>query len=234
MEWTEKLLRDIVEWDVSTWRKAIFCWDRRIDGLPGGAAGRRALEIGARGGGVTMYLARKGFDCVCSDRGETFADAKRLHAEYGVSDRVAYADADAAALPFEDAGFDVVAFKSVLGSVGKNRQDEKIDAAMAEALRVLKPGGMLLFAENLKATRVHLYLRRRLNRWGSAWNYLSLERMRALLAPLEELELHTYGFWGCFWKDHPLTRAADALCCRRNPSRRHYMCYGAGTKPETK
>ena len=92
--------------------------------------------------------------------------------------------------------------------------------------------GVLFFAENLCATRLHLYLRRKLNRWGKAWNYLSLARMQELLVPFRLAEFHTYGLVGCFWKDHALTKALDALLCGQKPSARHYMCYGVAEKPE--
>jgi len=123
-----------------------------------------------------------------------------------------------------------VAFKSVLGAVGRDGNDERIGAAVGEMLRVLKPGGRLLFAENLKGTRLHSALRRWLVPWGSSWNYISLERMRAFLVGFSEVEMHTYGFFGCFLKDHPLTRKADEALCRRDPSPRHYMCYGMARK----
>ena len=230
MEWNRKLLQDIISWDINTWKRALFCWDAHMDALLP-APGLRVLEIGARGGGVSLYFARKGWQCVCSDRGENFAEAAALHDAYGVSEQVTYVDADCTALPFPEASFDAVVFKSVLGSIGKNGEDARIDAAMAEMLRVLKPGGTLFFAENLAATRMHLSLRRRFNRWGAAWNYLTLARIRTLLANFDAPQLHTYGFWGCFLKDHPLTRVADALCCRKDPSARHYMCYGIAKKP---
>lgn len=231
MEWNGELLRDIVAWDVSTWQKAIFCWDAYIDAHLPNCEHLQVLEIGARGGGVSLYFAQKGFRVACSDCGDRFEEAQALHARYGVTSAITYIDADCTALPFEAETFDAVAFKSVLGSIGKNKQDEKIVAAMAEIERVLKPGGTLFFAENLEATPFHLYLRRKVNRWGAAWNYVSLPRMAELLSNFSPVELHTYGFWGCFLKDHPITRTADRWMCRKSPSHRHYMCYGVAKKP---
>ncbi len=230
MEWSDKLLRDVIEWDIATWRKAVQYWDRYTDEHLPDPSAKTLLEIGARGGGVTLMFALKGFECTCSDKGETFEQARALHAEYGVSARVTYVDADALALPFPDASFDAVVFKSVLGAIGRSGHDENIDAAIAELYRVLKPGGVLLFAENMRATRLHAALRRRFKRWGNSWNYATPERMRALLARFAALDLHTYGCFSCFRMDHPLTRRADELLCRKDPSPRHYMAYGAAEK----
>lgn len=229
IEWNDQLLRDVVEWDVSTWRKAVWYWDRFVDErLP--LAEPSLLEIGARGGGVTLMFALKGFACTCTDKGESFEQARALHRARGVAGLVTYADADALALPFADESFDVVVFKSVLGAIGRSGHGERMEAAVAEVLRVLKPGGTLLFAENLQGTWLHRALRRRFKRWGTSWNYPTPERMRGLLAGFSRVELHTYGCFGCLWRDHLLTRKADELLCRRDPSPRHYMCYGAAVK----
>ena len=230
IQWNEKLLRDIVEWDVSTWRKAVRYWDRYVDDRLLPTEGRMLLEIGAGGGGVTLMFALKGFACTCTDKGKDFGQARALHEAYGVAGRVTYADVDALALPFANASFDVVVFKSVLGAISRDGHRERAEAAVAEMLRVLKPGGALLFAENLLGTRLHRGLRRRFKRWGTSWNYVTLERMGELLAAFDEVDLHSYGYFSAFFREHPLGRKADELLCRRDPSPRHYMCYGVGRK----
>ena len=53
----------------------------------------------------------------------------------------------ATALPFPDASFDAVVFQLVLCSI------DDVAAALAEARRVLRPDGMLLYVEHIRHTR---------------------------------------------------------------------------------
>ncbi len=59
--------------------------------------------------------------------------------------------ADATALPFPDAGFDTVVFCFVLCTVPREGK------AVAEAVRVLRPGGRLVYVEHVKSS--HLAVR---------------------------------------------------------------------------
>lgn len=127
--------------------------------------GASALEVGAREGGLSLYLAQKGFHVVCSDVENPQAMAKGRHENHGVQHLVSYASADATRLPFDDCRFDVVAFKSILGTIGRNGQIEQQAKAISEIHRVLKPGGILLFAENLAGTALHRFFRK-MTKWG--------------------------------------------------------------------
>src|SRR5262245_44537097 len=107
-------LADIVTWDIANWSKALAFWERssRIH-----AADARALEFGTGGGGLSLWLAHKGFRVICSDVAGPDQRAKELHARYGMNDRIEYQVVDATNIPFQ-AEFDIVCFKSVLGAVG--------------------------------------------------------------------------------------------------------------------
>jgi len=101
----------------------------------------RALEIGAGTGYFTLNLMQEGVIAsgVCTDVSPGMLEALRANAErLGLA--VETVAADAAALPFEDGGFDLVLGHAVLHHL------PELERAFAEFMRVLRPGGVLLFA----------------------------------------------------------------------------------------
>jgi len=101
----------------------------------------RSLEIGSGTGYFTLNLMQEGVigTGVCTDVSPGMLDALRANAErLGLTvDTVA---CDAAELPFDDAGFDLVLGHAVLHHL------PELGRAFAEFERVLRPGGVLLFA----------------------------------------------------------------------------------------
>ncbi len=95
---------------------------------------------------------------ICSDIENPQATAQVRHKRHNVQHLISYVAADATNLPFADRRFDVVAFKSILGTIGRNDQRDSTGKAISEIYRVLKPGGILLFAENLTGTALHRLL----------------------------------------------------------------------------
>lgn len=95
-----------------------------------GAAGRVAPD--GRVVGVDISVASLAF-------------CRRVAAEEGLETRMAFAAADAVALPFPDATFDAAVCRSVLMYV------ERKDAAVRELARVLKPGGRVSVFEPINA-----------------------------------------------------------------------------------
>jgi SAM-dependent methyltransferase len=101
----------------------------------------RALEIGAGTGYFTLNLMQEGVigEAVCTDVSPGMLDALRGNAErLGLEPETAVCDA--AALPFDDASFDLVLGHAVLHHL------PELDRSFAEFRRVLRPGGLLLFA----------------------------------------------------------------------------------------
>jgi SAM-dependent methyltransferase len=227
-------LKDYLQWDIDTWKHALYHWDVVLEHhLPGPGCGE-ALDLGARDGGLSLYLAEKGFRVVCSDlRGPT-DDARKLHARYGLADRVTYQAINATDIPFGDERFDVVIFKSVLGGVGTSLDYSAMQVATREVCRVLKPGGLLLFAENQLGSRFHQKARSLFVPWGKYWYYVSLQEIEDLLADFSSYEARTYGFLSCIRKDFAPFVALDRLICRSPRSSRHYMAYGHAVKERAK
>jgi 2-polyprenyl-6-hydroxyphenyl methylase/3-demethylubiquinone-9 3-methyltransferase len=107
---------------------------RLIPAAPGPLA--RLLDIGCGGGLLAPHVA--GYRHVGVDLSER---ALNVAASHGVEP----VRADAAALPFADAAFDVVVAGEVLEHV------EDLDRVVAEALRVLRPGGTFV-CDTINAT----------------------------------------------------------------------------------
>jgi len=96
--------------------------------------GDRVLDIGSAAGAITHFLSTFGCDCVGVDlSAEGIARARRRFPE------LRFEVADATSLPFPDASFD----KAVAADVTEHLDEQTLRAALAECMRVLKPGGTL-------------------------------------------------------------------------------------------
>lgn len=224
------LMRDIVGWDVRTWSAAIGFWDRVL-GSPDAALD--CLELGAGPGGPSLWLALKGHRVVCSNRANTRAQASPLHERYELPGSIQYRDIDATSIPYEN-HFDVIVFKSVLGGVGSDGGAAQA-LAIAQIHKALKPGGRLLFAENVRGTVWHRIIRAFANRARrAAWRYVSYAELRTLLGVFAGHELHSTGVLAVFGfseAQRTLLAAADERGFNRiTPARWRYMGYGVAWK----
>jgi SAM-dependent methyltransferase len=221
-----QFMRDVVAWDVRTWSTAVLFWEAV---LPTGRT-LRGLELGAGPGGPSLWLALRGNEVLCTNWKDTEAHARPLHERYGASG-ISYQDVDATDIPFENE-FDVIVFKSVIGGVG-TKADQ--DAAMRGIYRALKPGGTLLFAENLRATVLHRLARAIAYRVrGSSWRYVTLKELRPHLERYSSHEIRTTGFLAMFgWREsqrQALAAADERVFNRLVPRSWHYVSYGTATK----
>jgi len=228
LERDSALVRDIVTWDVRTWSTAVVYWDRVL-GTP--EKPLRCLEIGAGPGGPSLWLALQGHDVLCTNWQATREQAAPLHDQYGVSDRIEYTDVDATAIPYENE-FDLIVFKSVIGGVGDR---DAQDRAMEGIHRALKPGGRLLFAENLRGTVFHRLVRAIAYRVrGTSWRYVTVKELQPHLARYSSHDLRTTGFLAMFGlrerQRDTLAAADDAVFNRLLPRSWHYVSYGTAIK----
>ena len=226
----QKLI-DYFEWDVYTWSRSISCWNKffLINPLNANAI---ALEIGGRRGGLSLYLAKElSVSTICSDIYNPAEKARDLHLKYSVQNLITYDKQDCLNLSFPDCSFDVIIFKSVIGALGSPEAQER---AISEIYRCLKPGGVLLFAENAKSTCLHNFLRKKFNEWSANyWYYPSFNEMNSYLSDFSQIEIHSNGLIAIFFKNRYLKKIAeilDTFLVRISPVKFHYVIFGTAVK----
>lgn len=97
---------------------------------------RDVLDLGCGAGFLSNYLAARGHSVTGIDTTTENLVVAKLH---DATRRVAYQRGDATALPFADASFDVVCAMDLIEHV------ENPQTLVAEASRVLRPGGRFVF-----------------------------------------------------------------------------------------
>lgn len=101
--------------------------------------GMRVLDLAAGTGTSSAAIAKHGAQVVAADFSEgMLAEGRKRHAG---NDLIEFVFADATALPFEDDSFDAATISYGLRNVNDPRK------ALAEMLRVVKPGGRVVIAE---------------------------------------------------------------------------------------
>jgi demethylmenaquinone methyltransferase/2-methoxy-6-polyprenyl-1,4-benzoquinol methylase len=117
-------------------------WRRIVARLVAAKPGDLVLDIAAGTGTSSRAFTESGARCVACDfsLGMLRAGRRRASAR-GPAERVTFAAGDALALPFADGVFDVVTISFGLRNVAAP------DNALAEMLRVTKPGGRLVICE---------------------------------------------------------------------------------------
>ncbi len=139
----------------------------------------RVLEIGAGTGLNVGHYPSTADEVVLSEPVPAMAD--RLRDRARGHERVRVIEARAECLPLETATVDTVVSTMVLCTVGDPR------AALAEVVRVLRPGGRLLFVEHVHAGH-STRLRRWQDRLAGAWAVAAMGCRcdRDLLAAIRE------------------------------------------------
>lgn len=209
MVFTKETKKDIVEWDVDNWWNYFdFINHSNID-----FKGKRILDIGGRDGGLSLYCALVGgAEIYCTDKRPPSSKAINLHKRYGVSDKIRYEQMDVTDIPDKYTNFfDIVVFKSVIGAV-EDLCPPNGGQLMAENIKkALKPGGLLVFSENLKSTKIHQLLRK--SNFYS-WVYQDRDSIHALFSNMKIIDEKFFGFLGCFCRNEkirPILSKIDKL-----------------------
>ena len=223
-ELTKEQIKDIIQWDVKSWSKALPFWEKHFDIKPG----MKVLTIGEREGGLSLYFALMGCEVTCTDYNDFPEETARLHQRYAVSDYISYQNnIDVTDLSsIQDNTYDVVAFKSVIGALStKERQQTALD----EIHRVLKPGSPLLFAENLQGSALHRWLRKKYVSWNHYWRYLNLKTDMRLFEKFNVVKLKStacFSNFGRSEKQRTLLSKIDQLSKPLTPSKWRYILMG--------
>lgn len=134
-------------------------WESWLRGMLGGVpAGATVLEMGAGTGYITVILARLGYRVLGFDLSEDMlARAKGALEREGLAGGVRLWQGDAEHVDLPDASVDAVVSRWVLWTLPDPR------AALAEAARLLKPGGAAVFIDG------RVLEQGRLARWRGQW-----------------------------------------------------------------
>ena len=102
---------------------------------------KRMLEIGSNTGFTSVNMSLlTGCEVIGIDPNASSVEASKAYAKEQGADKVSFQVASALELPFADSSFDVVWCSNVTSFIGDKNK------AIAEYLRVLKPGGVLVVA----------------------------------------------------------------------------------------
>jgi SAM-dependent methyltransferase len=220
------VIKDIVAWDIVNWSSAIKYWE---DNAQVTNKNYECLELGSSKGGMSLWLALNGNNVLCTDLNGPEADAHRIHEKYSCTPRITYAAMDATKIPYEN-HFDVVIFKSIVGGISSGNQQNKAKT-LNEIHKALKPGGKLLFAENLEATFLHKILRRNFGTKG--WNYLTFNEIKDVFSSYHKVHYKTTGFFGCMgrneWQRNFLGNV-DNMLSWVIPNKSKYIVIGVAEK----
>ncbi len=223
------IVNDIIQWDVKSWSKALTYWDKNVDWN----SVETCLELGGREGGLSLWLVLKGKTTVCSDLNDVEQTAETLHTKHNVKALVTYQDIDATQIPYEN-HFDIIVFKSIIGGIGRDDQSAMQQQVFDQIYKALKPGGKLLFAENLKASAFHQQMRKKFVNWGRAWRYVSLNEMKGFLHMFTSYQIKTTGVLATFGRNekqrNALATLDQSVLNNLCPNKWKYICYGIAEK----
>ncbi len=225
----KNLKRDILQWDVKSWGHALDYWEKNASW----EKLKTGLELGGREGGLSLLLASHGIDTICSDLKDSDQSAGPLHSKYKCSNLIRYKDIDASNIPYEN-HFDVIAFKSIIGGIGRNGQKELQQKVFSEIYKALKPGGQLLFAENLVASPLHNFMRKKFIKWSEYWRYVNIDEMKEFMSSFSRIDIRSCGFSAAFGRSEKqrnfLSAIDNWLLNKIIPQNWKYIAYGIAYK----
>jgi len=219
-------IKDIVQWDVRNWARSVAFWEKYSNLKPNA----RVLVLGDREGGMSLMFAKHGHNVICSEYFPFPEATTKLHEKYKVESHISYKIIDMKAIDLAAESIDLVVFKSVLGAIlDPNDQKESLN----QIHKVLKPGGQLFFAENLKGSKAHEFLRKKFVNWGEFWRYITDNEMKQWTSQFKSCETMSFGvlaLLGRSEKQRRILSAVDFVISKFTPKKWKYILFGVATK----
>jgi ubiquinone/menaquinone biosynthesis C-methylase UbiE len=193
----------------------------------------KALEIGSRRGGLSLFLALNKYTVICSDVSspETLQSSSNdKHIKYNVTSQITYDSVNVLDIKYPDNYFDIVVFKSVLGAL---RTKDNQQLALNEIHRILKPNGILLFAENAVGNLLITVLRNRFVYWSSYWRYVTINEIIQMCSLFSSVEIESYGLLGALgWNEkiRGILGIFDLLVINIIPKNWRYIIFACARK----
>lgn len=229
------LYQDIFDWDIRTWSHALEIWDKEIDGEKhcleiGANKGGLSLWLALNGhtclctdldnpqeraeaihnkhqvGHLIDYAALDVLDVSWQvdslSRAQSRGSRSLLADDGGELDIQPPVPAPTSP---QGESFDLIIFKSILGGISRDKQLHRAKEAITNMHALLKPGGTILFAENLRGSFMHRLARKLFVKWGDSWNYLTISELEELFSEFESVEIKATGFATAFGKGKRLS-----------------------------
>lgn len=222
--------KDVLQWQVPLWKVPLLYWEKNIPW--NSFENPVSLEIGAREGGLSLWLAKKHFYVICSDIHNPQKMASTLHQKYHVQERINYESINATQIPYENY-FDLIIMKSVLGGIGAHQRTDLQIQTIKEIHKALKPNGYFLFAENARASILHRSFRK-FKAWNVYWNYPTLSFLQTHLTKhYSYVQIKSFGFLSTFAYSEKMQEVLvllDNILCKFIPSYWQHIIYGIAKK----
>ncbi len=218
-----------VEWDSVNWTRAIQFWNENTN-LD--LQNSKTLEVGARHGGLSLWLASLGNNVHCTDLNGPSETAKKAHQESTYSDKISHGKLDITNIGSPEK-YDIVVSKSVLGGVGASLGQEGIQLSIDEIHSSLRKSGEYWFAENLSASMLHQITRKAFVPWGNRWLYSSNSELIEKLSAFSNVQFLTLGFLATFGRSENQRvhlGNIDKIIDQKIPSSWNYIMTGVATK----
>jgi len=224
----KKELKDIIKWDVNTWSEILPYWENQLRKLD--KSNTNCIEIGAREGGISLWMARNGFKITCSDIYYDLENAKKLHNKYHVENNIIYKKVDV--LNWKEKGkYDVIIMKSVLGAL---QSEDRIRIALENIYNNLDENGIVLFAENASASFLHKQFRTKFTDWGKIWYYFDETSLKKMFKSFQILDFQFNGVSAVFANrlglSKPFYKLDRYILNKIFPDKMKYMVYGYAKK----